>query len=99
MHQKGTILVIYHQDCWQEFILEFRINKPANKPDSTRYDWVIYVDNNADGRYSPGGDVEIWVKCPSFNRYFSNTKPAKRDYADVIPWVLILKAGRYYDQG
>ena len=70
---------------------EFRINKPANKPDSTRYDWVIYVDNNADGRYSPEEMLRYGSNVPHSTDISVTQSLPKEDYADVIPWVLIVK--------
>src|SRR5690606_22282501 len=42
----------------------FRINKHANTDDSVKYNWEIYVDNNADGKYSPEELLRYGTNAP-----------------------------------
>lgn len=72
----------------RELSFTFRINKHANSSDLIKYDWEIYADNNADGKYSPDELLRYGNDVPhSTDIYVSQSLP-RDDYADVIPWIL-----------
>lgn len=66
----------------------FRINKHANTDDSVKYNWEIYVDNNADGKYSPEELLRYGTNAPHSTDIPIIQSLPDEDYADVIPWLL-----------
>lgn len=72
----------------RQLSFNFKINKPENSYDSATYNWELYVDNNADGKYSSDERIRYDLNVPhSVDVYVSQNLPSE-DFADVIPWML-----------
>lgn len=70
----------------------FRINPPTDSDSNDVYDWKLYVDVNADGKFSKGEEDEkneliiggTNVKAGEY----SDSKKLPEEYTGVIPWKL-----------
>lgn len=70
----------------------FRINPPTDSDSNDVYDWKLYVDVNADGKFSKGEEDEkneliIGVTNVKAGEY-SDSKKLPEEYTGVIPWKL-----------
>lgn len=75
----------------RELSFRFRIDPPSDAAASTRYDWAIYVDDNADGKYSENEKIKYGLNVPHSVEIFVSQGLPKEDYADVIPWIIKVK--------
>lgn len=67
---------------------KFSINKADYIADSKKYNWALYVDNNADGKYSSEEMIRHGSNVSHSSVIEVSHNLPEEDYADVIAWIL-----------